>query len=165
MPVRSGDQEHGPEGTTASRWPGQRRSPAPDGEAVGHQRHRVARPPRRPPSVSAVPVWGRQGLVEPWRRSLQWPAAPGGALGMGHPGRGISEPCRSPDVGGLANPALGRGPLASIIPALGTSGGPPHFSGPQRAQRVFRSLPRWVSGDAGLPDSPSLVALPSDLQL
>lgn len=36
------------------RWPGRRRSPAPEGEEVEHQRHRVVRPPQRPGALRST---------------------------------------------------------------------------------------------------------------
>ena len=36
------------------RGPGRRRSPAPEGEKVEHQRHRVARPPQRPGALRST---------------------------------------------------------------------------------------------------------------
>ena len=52
------------------RWPGRRCSPAPEGEEVEHQRHRVARPPSAPARfVPPVPWLQRGGTL--WRLTVR----------------------------------------------------------------------------------------------
>lgn len=52
------------------RWPGRRRSPAPEGEEVEHQRHRVARPHQRPGALrSTRPRPQRGGTL--WRLTVR----------------------------------------------------------------------------------------------